>query len=160
MARGGRAARWWWWGLGTLLVVLAFVVVGSWLAFQKLAPALSRERIETALAEALHRPVRVERVELQPWLARVSITGVTVAAGPTWETGTAATIGRVTVSVALSSLWRREVVLSPMRFEDVDVRYTAVPTAEPFVFPERIPDRVEIGPVTAFIGTVQLERAR
>src|SRR5919204_529035 len=45
MARGGRAARWGWWGLGTLLVVLAFVVVGSWLAFQKLAPPLSRARV-------------------------------------------------------------------------------------------------------------------
>ena len=160
MARVGRTSRWWWWSLATLLVVLVAVVVGSWVAFEKLAPALSRDRIETALAEALHRPVRVERVDLQPWLARVSIVGVTVAAGATWEVGTAATIGRVTVSVGLSSLWRRQVVLSPIRFENVEVRYTAAPTAEPFVFPDRIPDRVELGPVTALIGTVELARAR
>ncbi|HEY3065978.1 MAG TPA: translocation/assembly module TamB domain-containing protein [Methylomirabilota bacterium] len=159
MARLGRASRWWWWGLGTLLVVLAVIVVGSWLAFAKLAPVLSRERIESALTEALHRPVRVDRVELAPWFARVAIAGVSVAAGPTWEAGTAATIGRVTVAIGISSVWRRQIVLSPIRLEDVDVRYTAAATTEPLVFPERIPDRLELGPVTAFIGTVQLVRA-
>ncbi|MGH7277288.1 MAG: hypothetical protein ACREJG_01220, partial [Candidatus Rokuibacteriota bacterium] len=155
-----RRLRWWMWALAAALLLLVMIGIGSWVAVQRYGPAFTRERIEAGLAGALDRPVRVERVQLQPWLTRLVVDGVAVAAGDTWDTGTVVQVGRATVRVGISSLWRREIVLSRVHFEDVVVDYTATGGDEPAEIPATIPESIDLGPVRAFIATVSLEGGR
>ncbi len=148
------------WALGAALLLLAVLSAGSWYVIRTYGPTLTRDRLERALADALDRPARVERVSLQPWLGRLSVRGVEIAAGPTWQAGTLARVGRITIGVGISSLWRRELVLSRMSFEDVDVRATAEGGDGPVALPAWIPVSVDLGPLTVRIGEVALERAR
>lgn len=78
-----------------------------------LGPWLARERLETELSAALGRPVRVERVAVELWRARVLLDGIAVAAGPGWEDGTLLQAPRLVIGVRLASLWRRELSWAP-----------------------------------------------
>jgi len=67
-----RLRRWIVWLVvaGTLLGSLALAAA---LLLRAYAPALTRERLEAALAKGLGRPVRIESVALSAWLARAEI---------------------------------------------------------------------------------------
>jgi autotransporter translocation and assembly factor TamB len=145
-------------GLGLALAAVGVALV-SWFVLRTWGPALARERVEVALTDALGRPVRVDRVALRPWLARVDLYGVHVGAEPTAPDGTRLDLGRAGVSVRLASLWRRELVLS-ITLTDVDLRIEArgEGAQPPVAF--AMPERLTLGPVVARIGAVQLSRGR
>lgn len=140
--------------------MLVALGLASWWITRQIDPELLRARVQVALASVLERPVTIDRVFVRPWLARAGFEGVRIAAGPTWESGTLLQLGRAEASIGIASLWRRELVLSSIALRDVDLRYTSGETAEPFRLPEQIPDRIQIGPVTALIRVVEVERAR
>lgn len=158
-----RRARWWLIGAAALVLLLVAAAVAAWQVAARYGPAFTRDRVAAALSDALERPVHVDRVLVEPWLARVGVAGVRVASGPTWESGTLLEAGRVLVTVGISSLWRRELVLSRILVEDLDVALAGDGEADggdTSVFPLVVPDRVDAGPVTAALGTLEIRRAR
>ena len=108
------------------LVAAAALFAGLMLAAAVLlrayAPALSREGLESALTAGLGRPVRIERVTLSLWLARAVIENLRVEPGPGEGAEPVLRIGRTEVRVGISSLWRRQIVLSTIRLQDVGLR--------------------------------------
>src|SRR5262249_56975291 len=100
---------------GAVLVLALVVALGSWLAVRVWGPELARERLEAALTAALERPTRVERVSVQPWLGRVVIGDVTVAARPGEPGPHFVKLGRLEINLGLSSLWRRRLGLPSVR---------------------------------------------
>ena len=110
---------------GALLLAAVVFTAGSWLAVRAWGPELARERLEPALSAALGRPVRVERVGIEPWLGRVVVTGVTAAALPGEAGPHLFTLGRVEANIGVSSLWRRRLVLRSVRLDDLDLRLSA-----------------------------------
>lgn len=150
-----------WWFLAAAIAALLLVAAGAavWRVVETHAPAFTRERVEAGLTAALGRPVRVERMIVRPWVGRVGLAGVTVAAGPTWDAGPALVLRRAEATVGISSLWRRELVISRVALEDVQVRHTTEPGGEPLTLPVAIPDRVVLGPVTAVIQLVEVRGA-
>jgi autotransporter translocation and assembly factor TamB len=147
-------------GVAVLLALLLVLAGTAWWAARTYGRALTRERIEAALAGALDRPVRVERVALEPWRGRLALDRLAIAAGPTWDAGTMATIGRAEVRVGIASLWRRELVIGRVLVRDVDLSVTGAGEGGPFAWPGALPDRVTLGPVTAVLGDLVVERAR
>lgn len=154
-----RRVRWWLIGAAALTLLLVVAAVAAWQLAARYGPTLTRDRVAAALSAALERPVHVERVILEPWLGRVGVAGVRVAAGASWESGTMLQAERVLVTVGISSLWRRELVLSRILVEDLDVALEGGGEG-PSAFPLTVPDRVDAGPVTAALGTLELRRAR
>ena len=137
-------------------VVLAGVALASALALRAYAPALTRERLESELTEALRRPVRIEGVTLSLWRGRAVIRNLRVESGP----GVAEPLlrlGRLELSVGISSLWRRELVLSKILLRDLGLNIP-FPDSPPLSID--FPETVAIGPVTARIGTIEVEQAR
>jgi autotransporter translocation and assembly factor TamB len=116
--------------------------------------------MESALGEALGRPVRIERIALEPWRGRLALDRLAVAAGPTWGAGTLATIGHAELRVGIASLWRRELVIGRVLVRDVDLSVTGSGEGGPIPWPEAIPERLALGPVTAVLGGLAVERAR
>lgn len=143
------------------LVVTGALFAGLMLAAAALlrayAPTLSRERLESALTAGLGRPVRIERVTLSPWLARAVIENLRVEPGPGEGTEPVLRIGRTEVRVGISSLWRRQIVLSTIRLQDVSL-HVAGSGQGGSPPPLDIPDTVDLGPVTVRIGAVRIER--
>ncbi|MGH7313764.1 MAG: hypothetical protein ACREJV_11365, partial [Candidatus Rokuibacteriota bacterium] len=147
-----------------LLVAAALVVflavaggAAAWWLVRTYGPAITKERIEAGLAAALNRPVRIERVVLRLWLGRLALEGVAVGAGDTWKAGTLLEARRIALHVGISSLWRRELVLSRIQLSEVDLRYVATATGgvmQPLVIPERI----TLGPVTVFVKAIVVDR--
>ena len=142
-----------------MVLVLAGVAIAAWLALRAYGPLLARERLEAGLAQALDRPVRIERVILRPWLGRLTLEAVRVAAGPGPDAGPMLRLGRAQVTLGISSLWRREIVLSRILLEDGDLRLVASDgaAAQP---PPLLPERIEAGPLVFRIRLVQLRRTR
>jgi hypothetical protein len=68
-------------------------------------------------------------------------------------------LGRAELRVGISSLWRRQIVLSTILLQDVSLRVIGSrrQASSP---PLEVPDTLEIGPVTVRIGTVRIERSR
>jgi autotransporter translocation and assembly factor TamB len=145
--------------IGGVTALLLVGAAASWWVIRAYGPTLTRERIEAALATALERPVRVQRVALRPWLGRLELHGVRVATGRE-DPAPLATVGRAWIRLGIASVWRRELVVSRIAFEDVEVRHAAAPDGAPFAWPATIPDRIDLGPVTAVIATVEIRRAR
>lgn len=147
-----------------VLALAALVLLALGLAARALerrvAAAVTRERIEAGLGAALGRAVTVDRIVLRRWFAGVTVEGVRVAAGPGWEAGTLVSLGRLDASVGLRSLWRGELVLSSVRLQDVDLRLGGGTGGDTLTLPDRIPDRVALGPVVAVIAQVEVARAR
>lgn len=152
--------RWWLWTLGAGSLGLALLLGASWWIARQLEPLISRERVEALLSSGLGRPVSVEAVAVRAWPLGVEMTGVRVAAGPTWEAGTLLALRRARTTLGVASLWRREVVLSTIRVDGAEVRHVAQPGGEPFALPDRIPDRIDVGPVSVRLSGVALEDAR
>ena len=147
------------WALGIVFALVVVVVTGSWLVISRYGPTLTRDRVERALADALDRPVRVEQVSLNPWLLRVELAGLSVAAGSTWEAGTALTARQAVVGVSVASLWKLGVVLK-LRVRDVEVSVSAAPGGDGVALPAQIPDRFALGPITVFLGELAVDSAR
>jgi autotransporter translocation and assembly factor TamB len=147
------------WAVGVVLVTVVVVVTGSWLVITRYGPALTRDRVERALAETLDRPVRVEQVALRPWLLRMDVEGLSVAAGPTWGAGTALAARQAIVGVSVASLWHLQAVLK-LSVRDVEVSASAAPGGDGVALPAHIPDRFELGPFTVLVGGVAVDRAR
>ena len=126
-----RRRRWWILVCVALALLMAGMSVAGWLAFRAYAPLLAREQIEAALARALDRPVRIERVLLHPWLRRIVLENVVVASDPDWTREPLLVLERVEASLGISSLWRREVVLSRILLDGITMRATSQSTDSP-----------------------------
>jgi hypothetical protein len=138
--------------------LLAGLALAAALVLRAYAPSLSRERLEAALSVGLGRAVRIERVAFSLWLARAEIGNLRVEPGPGEGTEPVLRVGRVEIRVGISSLWRRQIVLSTIRLQNVDLRIIASDRdASPPSLD--IPDMLELGPVTVRIGSVRIERA-
>jgi uncharacterized protein involved in outer membrane biogenesis len=151
--------RWWFIRLAVAGLLLAALAVASSLAVRAYAPTLSRDRLEYSLAELLGRPVRIERVVLSLWRGRATVQNLRVEAGPGEGTEPVLRLARGELHVGISSLWRRQLVLSSVLLQDLEVRLfgsgrDAAPPALDF------PDTFAIGPVTVRIQTIQVERSR
>ena len=142
--------------IGVPLVGLAAAAI---LALGALGPALTRERIEAGLAGALGRPVRVGAVHFQPWLVRLWLADVEVAGEPADSAVHRLRAPRVDVSIAVSSVWRRQVVLSiHVHSLDLAIEVSAGPTARGSPFP--LPETFALGPVEARLGSIRATGAR
>ena len=156
-----RARRWRYLGYaaGAVLVLALVLALGSWLAVRVWGPELARERLEVALTSALERPTRVERVSVQPWLGRVVIGDVTVAARPGEPGPHFVKLARLEVNLGLSSLWRRRLVLRSIRLDDVDLAVQAGGGPALSEIP-MLPQIIQAGPVQVELGTIELRRGR
>ena len=145
--------------LATVVVLVAGAfALGFWLAGRTLAPLLTREHLEATLADALGRPVRIERVGLQLWRGRVVLDGIAVAAGPSWNDGTLVQAPSLVVSARLASLWHRELVLRVVLHQPT-IRLAAGEGTGPVEMPASVPDRFVVGPVTVRVGAVEVRGA-
>jgi len=137
--------------------ILAGLALAAALALRAYAPALSRDRLEAALTEGLGRPVRIESVALSVWLGRAEIRNLRVEPGPGEGSEPILRLGRGELRVGISSLWRRQLVLSTILLEDISLRLSgSSQDAPPPVLD--IPETLEFGPVTVRIGTLRVER--
>jgi autotransporter translocation and assembly factor TamB len=145
------------WALAGLLILLllAGTVVATWLAFRAYGPEFTRERIEAALSDALGRPARIEAVRLQPWLGRITLSNITVEAPIAGEP--MLRLGRLEIRIGLSSLWRRQVVLSRVTVEELVVRLTPDGTTAP-LRSLAVPTTILLGPVTVSLGPIHVIR--
>ncbi len=142
-----------------VLVILAGIAIGSWVVLERYGPLFAKERIEEALARALDRPVTVGEVVLRPWLGRLQVVNVEV--GPDRSVGGEPLLhlGRGRVGIGISSLWRRELVISRILLEDLALNLIASHSSDrPFALD--LPERFELGPVTVQVKTVQVQRGR
>jgi uncharacterized protein involved in outer membrane biogenesis len=139
---------------GAILVGLALAAA---FALRAYAPALSRDRLEAALTEGLGRPVRIESVALSVWLGRAEIRNLRVEPGPGEGSEPILRLGRGELRVGISSLWRRQLVLSTFLLEDVSLRLSGSSQDAPAPVLD-IPETLEFGPVTVRIGTLRVER--
>jgi autotransporter translocation and assembly factor TamB len=148
-----------WYATCAVLLVVVVLAVGSWLVIRVWGPELARERLEPVLTAALGRPTQVERVGVQPWLGRVVVEGVTVAALPGEPVPHFLTLRRLEANLGISSLWRRRLVLRSVRLDDVDVRM--VPGEGPALREiPMLPEVVQAGPLKIALGTFELRRGR
>lgn len=149
------------WRLAVLagILILAGIAIAFWLAVRAYAPALTRERIQAALGEALGRPVRIQRVVLQPWRRRVVLMDVSVASGPSRTGAPMLRLARAEVTAGIRSLWELQVVLSRIRLTDLDLALTAGPsesTPPPLV----LSNHFQAGPISLRIEEIVLQHGR
>jgi autotransporter translocation and assembly factor TamB len=150
-----------WWSVTCLAVglILAGLAVVSWLTFRAYGPALARERLEEALTRAVQHPVRIERVILRPWLGRLQILNVRVESVSPEDAEPIVRLGQVHFQFGISSLWKRELVLSKILLQDLTLRLVG-PRGDSPPPTLDLPDRLEIGPIVLHIQTVQIQRGR
>src|SRR5262245_6173497 len=156
-----RARRWRYLGYasGGLLLTAVLLAVGSWLVVRVWGPELARERLEPVLTAALGRPTHVERVGVRPWLGRIVVEGVTVAALPGERVPHFLTLRRLEANLGIPSLWRRRLVLRSVRLDDLDMRI--VPGKGPALREiPMLPEVVQAGPLQIGLGTFVLRRGR
>src|SRR5262249_18000756 len=144
---------------GALLLVVVALAIGSWVVVRVWGPELARERLEPVLSAALGRPTRVERVGVQPWLGRVVVEGVTVAALPGEAAPHFLTLRRLEANLGVSSLWRRRLVLRSVKLDGLDLRM--VPGEGPALREiPMLPEVVQAGPLEIELGPFDLRRGR
>ncbi len=148
------------WFLVAAALVLSLVVAAgaaAWWFVRAYGPAITKDRIEAGLAAALDRPVRIERVGLRLWLGRLALEGVTVGTDDVRDAGTFGEAHRIELHAGISSLWRRELVLSRIQLSDVKVRYVATGTGGAMQ-PLALPERIAVGPLTVFVKAIALDK--
>ena len=142
----------------TLLLVVGVLLVvalgSSWLLVRVWGPSFTASRIAAAITEATGRPAHVDGVVLEPLLGRVRISGLTAAG----EHDLLVRVERVDVAIRIESLWRRELVVG-IAVHGADVRIQPGPApSEPMAF--EMPERFQLGPITARLASIALERSR
>ena len=148
-----------WLRLGlALAVLLVGLVVATTLILAALGPALTRERIEAGLAGALERPVRIGAVRLQPWRLRLSLADVAVADADA-SALRRLSAGRVNVSLSISSVWHREIVIA-IDIHALDVAADSDAAASTGASPFPLPETLSLGPVQARLGAIRATGAR
>ncbi|RPH99253.1 MAG: hypothetical protein EHM71_18455, partial [Zetaproteobacteria bacterium] len=93
------------------------------------------------------------------WLGRAEIRNLRVDPGPGEGAEPIVQLGRGELRVGISSLWRRQVILSTVLLQDLVLRIVESGQGGSAP-PLDIPDTLELGPVTVGIGTVRIERGR
>ena len=151
--------RWWLVRLAVAGLVLAGLAAASSLAVRAYAPALSRDRLESALTDALGRPVRIEAVALSLWRGGIEITRLRVEPGAGEGPEPILQVARAGFRVGISSLWRRELVLSTILLQDAILRISG-PSRDATPFALDVPDTFALGPITVRLGTLKIERGR
>jgi autotransporter translocation and assembly factor TamB len=142
-----------------VLVILAGIAIGSWVVLERYGPLFAKERIEEALTRALDRRVTVGEVILRPWLGRLQVLNLEVRPDRSIGREPVLRLGRGQVGIGISSLWRRELVLSRILLEDLAVNLIASqPSDRPVALD--LPERFELGPLTVQVKTVQVRRGR
>ena len=156
-----RARRWRYLGYatGALLLVAVILTVGSWLVVRVWGPELARERLEPVLTAALGRTTHVERVGVRPWLGRIVVEGVTVAALPGEPAPHFLTLRRIEANLGISSLWHRRLVLRSVRLDDLDLRMSPGKGPALREIP-MLPEVVQAGPLQIQLGSFELRRGR
>jgi hypothetical protein len=152
-----RRRRWVIIALAVLGLGLAGIGVAGWLAFRAYAPLLARERIEAALAQALDRPVHIERVLLRPLLGRIVLENVAVSGEAGRIQEPLLRLDRAAATVGISSLWRREVVVSRILLDGLTVRFSG-PSTGGAPSSLHMPDRFTAGPIGIRLHTIELRR--
>ncbi len=132
-----------------VLSLAAAAGAAGWWLVRTYGPSITKDQIEAGLGAALNHPVRIERVVLRLWLGRLALEGVTV--------GTFLEARRIEVHAGISSLWRRELVLSRIRLSDVSVRYVATGTGGALQ-PPAVTERIALGPVTVVVKALELDK--
>lgn len=145
----------------TLLLVvgaLLLVVVGtSWLIVRLWGPSLTASRIATPITEGTGRPAHVDGVVLEPLRGRVQITGLTVSG----QREPLVRVERIDVGVRIESLWRRELVVG-IAVQGASVRLRPDPQPDPTAPsppPFEMPERFKLGPITARLASIRVERS-
>jgi len=157
--RRARLWRYLGYAAGALLLLVLLLGVGTYLAVRAWGPQFARERLDTVLTTALGRPTHVGRISVEPWFGRVVIADVTAAALPGEPGPHFFKLGRLDVNVAVSSLWRRRLVLRSIRLADLDLAIGAG-GGPPLREIPMIPDVVQAGPVEIDLGAIELRRGR
>ncbi len=138
--------------------VLGLAAVGaSWLAVKIWGPAFTADRIAAAITEASGRPARVESVLLEPLRGRVRVSGLTVGAADDGAREPMVRVERIDVAIHLESFWRRELVIG-ITADTAQARLEPEPGSKPFTF--EMPERFQLGPITARLSSIRLDRSR
>lgn len=149
-----------WWLLAGCLAILVAVglLAAGWLVVRAHGPAFTRERIEAALTEALGDPVRIAELRLEPWRGTLVVRELRAASALAPEAPWLR-LERIEIRLGLQSLWRREIVVSRIRLEDLDLRLPAGEGGPPSAS-LLVPARVVLGPVTVTLSRLELVRGR
>ena len=145
---------------GALVLLVALLAVGSWLAVRAWGPLLARDRVEAALTAALGRPVHVGDVAIEAWRGRLVLRDVRADALPGEPGPRFLTLGRAEVQVGVSSLWQRRLVLRTIRLDELDLRLSPAKDGAPLVELPILPQVVHAGWLEIELGTVEIRRAR
>jgi autotransporter translocation and assembly factor TamB len=137
--------------IGALLVLAA---ASSWIIVRVWGPTLTASRIASAITGATGRAAHVDRVDLEPLRGRVAILGLTVSG----EREPMLEVARIDVGIRIESLWHLELVVG-IRVRGATVRLEPDPTAPPLP-PFEMPERFEIGPITARLAGIRVEESR
>jgi len=160
--RGTRVSprlRWFLVAVLAVLVLLAGIAIGSWYVLERYGPLFARQRVEEALSRALDRPVSIGEVVLRPWLGRVQVLSLEIGPDPVEGGEPLLRLSRAQVGIAISSLWRREIVVSGVLLEDPALTLVSSrPSGSRF--PLDLPDHFEVGPVRVQVRGVQVKRGR
>jgi autotransporter translocation and assembly factor TamB len=145
---------------GALVLLVALLAVGSWLAARAWGPLLARERVETALTAALGRPAHVGDVAIEAWRGRLVIRDVKADSLPGEPGPRFLTLGRAEVQIGVSSLWQRRLVLRTIRLDELDLRLSPGKGGAPLVELPILPQVVHAGWLEIELGTVEVRRAQ
>lgn len=139
--------------LGLVVGVSALAALGSALIVRVWGPSLTSSRIAAAITDVTGRPARVHEVILEPLRGRVRILGLAVD-----DPREPVRVEQIEVSIRIESLWRRELVVS-IAVAGADARLEPGPRPdEPIPF--EMPERIQIGPITARLASISVERSR
>jgi hypothetical protein len=153
-----RLRRRWLFVAAVLLFFFTALVVGSWLLSRDYGPRLAR-LAEIMLEGRLGYPVRVGDVAIRLWRGQLVISKVAVAAAGGWEKGTMLELDRVAATVGVSSLWRRELVVSRFQLKGLTLRLPGTGAGAPGALgPVMIPERLQLGPVTVAIRAIEIQQ--
>lgn len=112
--------RWRKFAFGAIFLVLAFGFLGYFVL-----PPVAKSLAVGRLAEVLHRPVSIERIDFNPYTFELEIGGVAIQEKGGGEA--VASFDRLYVNVDAGSLWRGGPVVSELRLSGPAVRVVRLP---------------------------------